>query len=51
MKIMFLGADHEVTGSCHYMELCGKNFFSRLWYGAGKGYLSKSGNSSKASRT
>ncbi len=26
MKIMFLGADHEVTGSCHYMELCGKNF-------------------------
>jgi len=26
MKIMFLGADHEVTGSCHYMELCGKHF-------------------------
>lgn len=25
MKIMFLGADHEVTGSCHYMELCGKH--------------------------
>lgn len=26
MKIMFLGADHEVTGSCHYLELCGKHF-------------------------
>jgi metallo-beta-lactamase family protein len=22
---MFLGADHEVTGSCHYLELCGKH--------------------------
>ncbi len=26
MKIMFLGADHEVTGSCHFLELCGRNF-------------------------
>lgn len=25
MKLMFIGADHEVTGSCHYMEACGKN--------------------------
>lgn len=25
MKITFLGADHEVTGSCHYLEACGKN--------------------------
>lgn len=25
MKLQFLGADHEVTGSCHYMELAGKN--------------------------
>ena len=24
MKLMFLGADHEVTGSCHYIEACGK---------------------------
>ena len=22
MKLMFIGADHEVTGSCHYLE-CG----------------------------
>lgn len=25
MKLMFLGADHEVTGSCHYIEACGKS--------------------------
>lgn len=25
MKITFLGADHEVTGSCHYLNICGKN--------------------------
>lgn len=25
MKITFLGADHEVTGSCHYINACGKN--------------------------
>ena len=24
MKITFLGAAHEVTGSCHMMEACGK---------------------------
>ena len=24
MKITFVGADHEVTGSCHYIEACGK---------------------------
>ena len=23
MKLMFIGADHEVTGSCHYLEACG----------------------------
>ena len=26
MKIHFLGADHEVTGSCHYVEVGGKRF-------------------------
>lgn len=26
MKMMFIGADHEVTGSCHYVEACGKRF-------------------------
>ncbi len=31
MKLMFLGADHEVTGSCHYIEACGKSI---LWTAA-----------------
>ena len=26
MKITFLGAAHEVTGSCHFVEACGKKF-------------------------
>ena len=26
MKLMFFGAYHEVTGSCHYVEACGKRF-------------------------
>lgn len=25
MKLMFIGAAHEVTGSCHYLNACGKN--------------------------
>ncbi|OUP20825.1 MBL fold hydrolase [Lachnoclostridium sp. An196] len=25
MKLGFLGADHEVTGSCHYVEACGRH--------------------------
>ncbi len=25
MKLTFLGATHEVTGSCYYLEACGKN--------------------------
>ena len=25
MKITFIGADHEVTGSCHYLEACGRH--------------------------
>jgi len=25
MKLIFVGADHEVTGSCHYLEACGKH--------------------------
>lgn len=25
MQITFLGADHEVTGSCHYLKVCGRN--------------------------
>lgn len=26
MELRFIGADHEVTGSCHYVSACGKNF-------------------------
>ncbi|MEZ3434707.1 MAG: MBL fold metallo-hydrolase [Lachnospiraceae bacterium] len=25
MRLTFIGADHEVTGSCHLIEACGKN--------------------------
>ena len=25
MKLMFIGAAHEVTGSCHYLEAAGKH--------------------------
>ena len=25
MKLIFVGAAHEVTGSCHYLNACGKN--------------------------
>ena len=25
MKLTFVGADHQVTGSCHYIQECGKN--------------------------
>lgn len=25
MKLMFIGAAHEVTGSCHYLNVCGKH--------------------------
>lgn len=26
MQLTFIGADHEVTGSCHLVEACGKSF-------------------------
>ena len=26
MRLTFIGADHEVTGSCYYLEACGKKF-------------------------
>ena len=26
MKITFIGATHEVTGSCYYLEAAGKKF-------------------------
>lgn len=27
MKLIFVGAAHEVTGSCHYLNACGKHIF------------------------
>ena len=35
MKLSFIGADHEVTGSCHCLEACGKNI--RIDYGMEQG--------------
>ena len=35
MKLTFIGADHEVTGSCHCIEACGKNI--RVDYGMEQG--------------
>ncbi len=39
MRLTFLGATHEVTGSCYYLEAAGKEIFSGLRYGAGTEYL------------
>ena len=39
MKLTFLGAAHEVTGSCTLLEACGKKDPGRLRHGAGPGYL------------
>ena len=25
MRLIFIGADHEVTGSCHVLEVCGRD--------------------------
>ena len=25
MKLTFIGADHEVTGSCTHLDICGKH--------------------------
>lgn len=36
MKLYFIGADHEVTGSCHYVEACGKRFLADCGMEQGK---------------
>ena len=41
MKITFLGADHEVTGSCHYLNVCGKNVLIDCGMEQGEGKLDK----------
>lgn len=43
MKLMFLGADHEVTGSCHYIEACGKSILLDCGMEQGRDTL-KTGN-------
>ena len=30
MELMFIGADHEVTGSCHYLRVDKKNILGKL---------------------
>ena len=34
MRLTFIGADHEVTGSCHFLEACGLNILidTHGWY-------------------
>ena len=49
MRIEFIGAAHEVTGSCHYLKIGGKTYSGGLWYGAGGRHLRKSGYSGKCS--
>lgn len=39
MKITFLGADHEVTGSCHYLNVCGKNILIDCGMEQGEGKI------------
>lgn len=39
MKLMFIGADHEVTGSCHYLNACGKNILVDYGMEQGINYL------------
>ena len=39
MKLMFIGADHEVTGSCHYLEACGKHILIDYGMEQGQNYF------------
>jgi hypothetical protein len=34
MKLTFVGADHQVTGSCHYLQAW-QEHIGGLWYAAG----------------
>ncbi len=39
MKLTFIGADHEVTGSCHFIEAAGKNIIVDYGMEQGKDYF------------
>ncbi len=38
MKLVFIGADHEVTGSCHYIEAAGKKILVDCGLEQGRNY-------------
>jgi len=42
MKLCFIGADHEVTGSCHYIEACDKKILVDYGMEQGKDYFENS---------
>ncbi|MCH4193695.1 MAG: MBL fold metallo-hydrolase, partial [Butyrivibrio sp.] len=39
MKLMFIGADHEVTGSCHCIQACGKTILVDYGMEQGKNFF------------
>ena len=39
MKLTFLGADHEVTGSCYYLEAAGKKILVDCGMEQGPDYM------------
>ncbi len=39
MKLIFIGADHEVTGSCHFIEACDKKILVDYGMEQGKDYF------------
>ena len=48
MKITFIGATHEVTGSCYYLEAAGKKFLVDCGMEQVTGLLSESGDSGQS---
>lgn len=44
MTLTFIGADHEVTGSCYLLEACGKKILIDCGLEQGGGYLRLRGN-------
>ncbi len=43
MKLIFVGAAHEVTGSCHYLNVCGKNILVDYGMEQGVNYFENCG--------